>query len=56
MPLSIRSAQVVLAPSAAAITTTNSTPAAKEASSERERTAGMTILFRAHLFPYAVKT
>ena len=43
----------MLEPSAAAIATTSSTPAVEEASSER--TAVVTILFPAHLFPYAVK-
>jgi hypothetical protein len=49
----VRSAQVVLEPSPAAIATTSSPPAVEEASSER--TAVVTILFPAHLFPYAVK-
>ena len=42
-----------LEPSAAAGATTSSTPVTQKASSER--TAVMTILFPAHLFPYAVK-
>ena len=49
----VRSAQIVLEPSAAAIATTSSAPAVEEASSER--TAVVTILFPTHLFPYAVK-
>ena len=43
----------MLEPSAAAIATTSSTPVVEEASSERP--AVVTILFPAHLFPYAVK-